>query len=153
MAISTDKGYQYKIGDGSSTWSALPYNEIGEYNQNAFSKIMVVDTLIEAETAMSALQIEGNNVTLLPDASNNKIIISVTNQNVIDALGYTPLNAKMVFIGSKAQYDVYNAEGKIPVGAMVVLTDQDINIEDPSEGDATTTAELGKAMLGYMILQ
>lgn len=48
-----------------------------EVNQNAFSKIAVGDTTIEADTKTDTLTLVGSNVTITPDATNDKVTIGV----------------------------------------------------------------------------
>lgn len=48
-----------------------------EVNQNAFSKIAVGNTTVEADTKTDTLTLMGSNVTLTPDAANDKITIGV----------------------------------------------------------------------------
>ncbi len=61
-----------------------------EKNQNAFSNIVVGSTTIAADTATDSLTLVGSNVTLTPDATNDKVTIGITKANVTAALGYTP---------------------------------------------------------------
>lgn len=48
-----------------------------EVNQNAFSKIAVGSTTIESDTKTDTLTLVGSNVTITPDATNDKITIGV----------------------------------------------------------------------------
>ena len=75
---TTDKNKLAGIADGA------------EVNQNAFSKIVIGSTTVEADSKTDSLTLEGSNVTLTPDASNDKVTIGITKQNVINALGYIP---------------------------------------------------------------
>lgn len=51
--------------------------EGAEVNQNAFNKVIVGSTTIEADSKTDTLTIiAGNNVTLTPDATNDKITIA-----------------------------------------------------------------------------
>lgn len=61
-----------------------------EVNQNAFSNIVVGSTTIAADTKTDSLTLAGSNVTLTPDATNDKVTIGITKENVVAALGYTP---------------------------------------------------------------
>lgn len=61
-----------------------------EKNQNAFSNVNVLGITIQADTTTDTLTLAGSNVTLTPDAPNDKITIGITKDNVISALGYTP---------------------------------------------------------------
>lgn len=54
----------------------------GEPNQNAFSNIKVGDTTIEADSKTDTLElVAGTNITLTPDATNDKVTISATDTN------------------------------------------------------------------------
>lgn len=55
-------------------------------------------------------------------------------------------NENGVYIGTKEKYETDNTAGLIPVGTIVIITD------DEEETDDITTAVLGTAKLGYMIL-
>ena len=56
-----------------------------EVNQNAFSKVAVGDTTIEADDKTDKLIIEaGSNITLTPDATNDKITIAAAMYNDTD---------------------------------------------------------------------
>lgn len=61
-----------------------------EVNQNAFSNIIIGSTTISADTKTDSLTLVGSNVTLTPDATNDKVTIGITKENVVGALGYTP---------------------------------------------------------------
>ena len=61
-----------------------------EKNQNAFSNVVVGSTTIAADTTTDSLTLVGSNVTLTPDATNDKVTIGITKANVVAALGYTP---------------------------------------------------------------
>lgn len=61
-----------------------------EVNQNAFSNVTVGSTTIAADSKTDTLTLAGSNVTITPDATNDKITIGITKNNVTAALGYTP---------------------------------------------------------------
>lgn len=63
-------------------------------------------------------------------------------ENILDSVG--DLEGKL-FVGTKSEYDVANAEGKVKVGALVIIL-------DGSEDANDTIALLGTATLGRMIL-
>ena len=57
-----------------------------EVNQNAFSKVVVGSTTVEADTKTDALTlVAGSNVTITPDATNDKITISSANTTYVGA--------------------------------------------------------------------
>lgn len=53
-----------------------------------------------------------------------------------------------VFIGTKSEYDTAYAEGKIGIGALVIILDG----SETEEGGETISALLGTAILGRMLL-
>lgn len=56
-----------------------------EVNQNAFSKVKVGSTTVEADSKTDTLEIVGSGATTIaPDATNDKITISSTDQSVVD---------------------------------------------------------------------
>lgn len=61
-----------------------------EVNQNAFSNVKVGSTTVAADSKTDTLTLEGSNVTLTPDTTNDKVTIGITKANVTAALGYTP---------------------------------------------------------------
>jgi len=61
----------------------------GEPNQNAFSNVKVGSTTVAADTTTDTLELVGSNVTLTPDASNDKVTIGINATNVTTALGNT----------------------------------------------------------------
>lgn len=54
-----------------------------EPNQNAFSNIKVGSTTIEADTTTDTLELVGNNVTITPDETNDKITIAVASGTTV----------------------------------------------------------------------
>ena len=60
-----------------------------EVNQNAFSNVKVGNTTVAADAKTDTLELAGSNVTLTPDATNDKVTISITATNVTTALGNT----------------------------------------------------------------
>ena len=61
-----------------------------EVNQNAFSNIKVGSTTVAADAKTDTVEFVGSNVTITPDATNDKVTFSLTSSNVTTALGYTP---------------------------------------------------------------
>lgn len=59
-------------------------------NQNAFSNVKVGTTTVVADSTTDTLELAGSNVTITPDATNDKVTIGITKANVTSALGYTP---------------------------------------------------------------
>lgn len=68
-----------------------------EVNQNAFSNIKIGSTTVSADAKTDTVQLVGSNVTLTPDATNDKITIGITKSNVTTALGYTPVETDTTY--------------------------------------------------------
>ena len=64
--------------------------ERAEVNQNAFSNIIVGSTTISADSKTDSLILAGSHVTITPNATNDKVTIGITKDNITSALGYTP---------------------------------------------------------------
>ena len=82
------RGDRGKIAYDHSQVAHAPSN--AQANQNAFSNVKVGDTTIAADTTTDTLTLAGSNVTITPDATNDKVTIGITKANVTAALGYTP---------------------------------------------------------------
>ena len=68
-----------------------------EVNQNAFSNIKVGSTTVAADTKTDTVEfIAGSNITITPDATNDKITIAATNTT------YTPASAAPLMDGTAA---------------------------------------------------
>ena len=95
-AVFTDTTYSEATQDTSGLMSTEDKKKLdgitsgAEVNQNAFSSVVVGSTTIAADSKTVALILEGNNVTITPDATNDKVTIGITKDNVTSALGYTP---------------------------------------------------------------
>ena len=82
--IKTAIGSATTSGDGLMTTAQVTkLNGIAagaEVNQNAFSNVKVGSTTIEADAKTDTLElVAGSNVTLTPDATNDKVTIAATN--------------------------------------------------------------------------
>lgn len=91
-AVFTDTTY---TGTGAISVNASTHviSTTAEANQNAFSNVKVGSTTVAADTKTDTLELVGSNVTLTPDATNDKVTIGITKSNVTTALGYTPPTA------------------------------------------------------------
>jgi hypothetical protein len=85
-AVFTDTTY---TGTGAISVNASTHviSTTAEANQNAFSNVKVGSTTVAADTKTDTLELVGSNVTLTPDATNDKVTIGITKANVTTALG------------------------------------------------------------------
>lgn len=99
-----------------------------EVNQNAFSNVVVGSTTIAADSKTDSLTLAGSNVTLTPDATNDKVTIGITKDNVTSALGYTPptSNTNTTYSLSKS-------------GSTITLTGSDGSTTSVTDSDTNTT--------------
>lgn len=75
-----------------------------EVNQNAFSKVIIGSTSVAADTKTDTLTlVAGSNVTLTPDATNDKITIASTNTTYTPATSVTAVGTTSV-VGTSTNY-------------------------------------------------
>lgn len=107
-----DKVLYYHNG---TIWKALATGGDLQNIKN-FSKVMVGTTEIAPDDAAGTLTFAGENVTLTPDATNDKITIKITDANVAAALGFSSATAM------QTAYTNQNAFGKISDGGTGTVT-------------------------------
>ena len=72
--------------------------------------------------------------------------------NYVRANGLTG-SFNTTFVGTREQYDSEYAAGNIPVGTIVIITDEeDDTDDDATENAGVSSSILGTGVLGYMIL-
>ena len=75
-----------------------------EVNQNAFSNVKVGSTTVAADGKTDTLElVAGSNVTLTPDATNDKVTIAATNTDTKNTAGSNQDTAKLYLVGAKSQ--------------------------------------------------
>lgn len=82
-----------------------PYNSTNpngyEANQNAFSNVKVGSTTVAADTKTDTLElVASDNITLTPDATNDKVTIAAANDKVTQTYTTTGDNAYLLLSGS-----------------------------------------------------
>ena len=143
--VTTALGYtpgtsNLTLGTGASNAAAGNHTHSAYVNQNAFSRITVGSTNVDADTATDAVTFVGSNITITPDATNDKVTFSLTTANVTTALGYTPGTSNLT-LGTGASnaaagnhthsaYVNQNAFSRITVGST--------NIDADTTTDAVT---------------
>ena len=55
-----------------------------------------------------------------------------------------------IFVGSKGQYQLAYEQGRVPIGAIVIITPEPVYDEDIDDDESSSI--LGTGVLGYMIL-
>lgn len=71
-------------------------------HQNTFSKVKVGSTNVEADSAGDTLELAaGSNVTLTPDATNDKVTIAATDTK--NTTGSTDTSSKIYLVGATSQ--------------------------------------------------
>ena len=84
-----------------------------EVNQDAFSKVTVGSTTIKADNKTDELIIEaGSNITLTPDATNDKITIASTNTPTFTNL--TTANLTTTNLTTSGEIEIYGATQEQP---------------------------------------
>lgn len=88
----------YLRNDG--TWGT----PVGQANQNAWSNVKVGSTTIAADTTTDTIEIvAGSNVTLTPDATNDKLTIAASDTDTKNTAGSTDSSSKLYLIGATSQ--------------------------------------------------
>ena len=94
------RGDRGKIAYDHSQISHAPTN--AEVNQNAFSNVKVGSTTVSADSKTDTLElVAGTNVTLTPDATNDKVTIATNDTK--NTAGSTNTNDKIFLVGATSQ--------------------------------------------------
>lgn len=94
------RGDRGKIAYDHSQTSHAPSN--AEVNQNAFSNVKVGSTTVSADSKTDTLElVAGTNVTLTPDATNDKVTIATNDTK--NTAGSTNTNDKIFLVGATSQ--------------------------------------------------
>lgn len=94
------RGDRGKIAYDHSQTSHAPTN--AEVNQNAFSNVKVGSTTVSADSKTDTLElVAGTNVTLTPDATNDKV--TITTNDTKNTAGSTDTSSKIFLIGATSQ--------------------------------------------------
>lgn len=123
--LSAAQGKALKDSLDSHTSSHAPSN--AQANQNAFSNVKVGSTTIAADTTTDTIELAGSNVTITPDATNDKVTIGITKANVTTALGYTPPT-------TNTTYSIATASAAGLVKPISVITKPTINSASTTSG-------------------
>ena len=94
------RGDRGKIAYDHSQTSHAPTN--AEVNQNAFSNVKVGSTTVSADSKTDTLElVAGTNVTLTPDATNDKVTIATNDTK--NTAGSTNTSSKIFLVGATSQ--------------------------------------------------
>lgn len=107
---------------------------VGDANQNAFSNVKVGSTTIAADTTTDTLElVAGTDITLTPDATNDKVTIAFSN-----ASGYTKNTGTVTSVG------LSNASGEsdFTIGGSPITGSGTLTIEHANSVTAQTTQAL-----------
>lgn len=96
-----------------------------EVNQNAFSNVTVGNTTVAADSKTDTLTLAGSNVTLTPDATNDKVTIGITKTNVTDALGYTPPTTNTTYGAAGTSLGLVKSGGDVTISSGIITVNDD----------------------------
>jgi hypothetical protein len=82
------------------------------------------------------------------DNGKSELYVLSNDKQTIDTFVSKAYVDSMLFVGTQEQYDEAYKNGKISVGAIVIITEKDINVQN----GGPTSALLGEGVLGEMIL-
>lgn len=127
-------------------------SELSSISNNPVANSVINDEFDAINSAMGTLELAIDEHThMVSDISD----LTVTANELNFVAGITSNiqtqfdNLIKVFIGTYAQYETANINGKIPINTLVILTDDGASSGDSS---ASTSSILGTGALGYMIL-
>lgn len=107
------------------------------------------------DTELTSLQATvSENALLLSEAIKEYIKSLLVTGSVISYIkgDGTTETFNTTFVGTKAEYDVAYAANKIPIGTIVVITDEEDDDTGETENAGATSPILGQGTLGYLIL-
>ena len=168
-AVFTDTTYSAATQSAAGLMSAADKTKLdgiatgAEVNQNAFSNVVVGSTTIAADGKTDTLTLTaGSNVTLTPDATNDKVTIASTDTK--NTAGSTDTSNKIFLVGATSQaanpqtysHDTayVGTDGCLYSGGTKVLTaHQDISGKVSKSGDTmtgrlTTTKAINQIITG-----
>ena len=131
-----------------------------EKNQNAFSNVKIGSTTIAAESATDTLTLEGSNVTITPDATNDKVTFAVTDGTtstkgvvkLTDSTSSTSTTTAATPNSVKSAYDLANSKVDKETGKG--LSSNDYTTDEKNKlaglGNALTINALGAGQLKYL---
>ena len=105
------------------------------------SKFKLTQTATEVQDIL-------NSAALANEKVDQALQETASNKNEIENLTTAFNNFMITFVGTRAEYEAANGAGRIPSGILVIITDE----EEEIPGSSATTARLGTATLGSMIL-
>jgi len=112
-----------------------------EVNQNAFSNIKVGSTTIAADAKTDTVEFVGSNVTLTPDATNDKLTIGITKANVTSALGYTPPTTNTTYgVATTSTDGLMSAGDKAKLDAGITIAGNAMSIGGSLAADTLRTS-------------
>lgn len=139
------------IGTTSTTAAAGNHTHSSYVNQNAFSNVVVGETTVAADTATDTLTlVAGNNVTLTPDATNDKITITAKDTTysaaTTSAAGLMSASDKTKLDGITTGANKYSLPtassttlGGVKVGTNLSISDGVLSATDTTYSAATTS--------------
>ena len=117
--LTDDSTHRVVTDTQINTWNAA------EPNQNAFSNVKVGSTTVAADGKTDTVEfVAGANITLTPDATNDKITIAVTdtsgeaNQNAFSIIKVTPASGSSTDIDADTKTDTL----ELKAGSNITLT-------------------------------
>ena len=102
--------------------------------------------LLEESLAADIAAVDAIAQSSVAEISNLGSVINYTRANGLTGSFNT------TFVGTRAQYNTEYAAGNIPVGTIVIITDEDDDVNGDAENAEASSSMLGTGILGYMVL-
>jgi hypothetical protein len=121
-----------------------------QYNGSSWEEVKLVTTKTSELTDDIGLAKNADLAELrsqvITDITNNGSEVSFTKNGQTSSFNTT-------FVGTREAYNAAYAAGHIPVGTIVIITDEDDEDDNGNTGDSGATSPiLGQGVLGYLIL-
>lgn len=99
--LAANRVYPF-VYDGTN-WELVGDLDTNTHN-NTFSKVKVGSTTVEADSGADTLElVAGTNVTLTPDATNDKVTITSSDTDTKNTAGSTDSSSKLFLVGATSQ--------------------------------------------------
>lgn len=145
LVDTSSGGLRAKIGDGEKKYTELPFSD--EVIRN------LIETRVTELTELIS-ELDKSIDTRISESIDPSLTVSgVAADAKVTGDAISNLESK-IFIGTADEYTAAYAGGSIRIGSIVIITDESVgDIPSVKPDDTNTSAALGVAILGQMILQ
>lgn len=147
-AIETLRGDFDEIVSGDTTTAIKTFNEVIAFLDGLTDTQDLESIIASIEQQIAGKQVELISGTNIKTINGQSILGNGDISNLAEKPYVDEVIQSRVFIGIKSEYDIAYSEGRIGMGALVIILDG----SETEEGGSTISALLGTAILGQMLL-